>query len=101
MHSRLTLHEELVGVLGSRNVYFQPPENLKMNYPCIVYERHGIDDTFADNDIYLQPYQYRIIVIDDDPDSEIVAKMAKFRNAKFIRHFVSEKLNHDIFDIYY
>ena len=101
MRSRLTLHEELCEVLGSRYVYFQPPEDLKMNYPCIVYERHGMNDTFADNDIYLKPCQYRITVIDDDPDSEIVDKISKFHNAKFIRHFVSANLNHDIFDIYY
>lgn len=101
MPSRTDLHAELVALLGSRYVYFQPPESIKMNYPCIVYERHDIDNTFADNDNYLQSYQYRLTVIDKDPDSEIVQKVAKFRNSKFIRHFVSDNLNHDIFDIYY
>lgn len=101
MRSRLTLHEELVSILGSRYVYFQPPESIKLTYPCIVYERYDIVNTFADDDVYLDPRQYRITVIDKNPDSEIVNRMAKFRNAKFVKHMVSDNLNHDIFNIYY
>ena len=32
MDRRLKLHEELCDILGSRNVYFQPPETVKMKY---------------------------------------------------------------------
>lgn len=101
MRSRLRLHEELVNVLGSRCVYFQPPESLKLTYPCIIYERHDISNTFADDDIYLDPRQYRVTVVDPNPDSEIVNKMAKFKMAKFVKHTVIDNLNHDIFNIYY
>ena len=101
MHSRLTLHEELVEILGTRYVYFQPPESIKMNYPCIVYERYDISNTYADDDIYIQPRQYRVTVIDKNPDSQIVDKMAKFKTARFIRHYVADNLNHDTFNIYY
>ena len=52
MASRLELHEALCKVLGSRNVYFQPPEDIKMNYPAIEYSRASIDNTFANNDVY-------------------------------------------------
>ena len=58
MASRLKLHEELVEVLGSRYVYFQPPESIKMNYPAIVYERYDIPNRSANNDIYLQSVKY-------------------------------------------
>ena len=34
------------------NVYFQPPENVKLIYPCIIYSRTRIDGTFANNDVY-------------------------------------------------
>ncbi len=101
MHSRLTLHEELVQVLGSRYVYFQPPESIKLTYPCIIYERYDISNTFADDDVYLQPRQYRVTVVDQNPDSEIVTKMSKFKTARFIRHQVVNNLNHDTFNIYY
>jgi len=33
MGTRLELQNLLENILGSRNVYFQPPENLKLNYP--------------------------------------------------------------------
>ena len=39
---RLQLHEILVGILGNENVYFQPPANLVMQYPCIRYERMSV-----------------------------------------------------------
>lgn len=101
MQNRIILHQKLVDILGSRYVYFQPPETIKMHYPCIVYERSDISNTHADDDIYIQPRQYRVTVIDEDPDSEIVTKMSKFRTARFINHQVVDNLNHDTFNIYY
>lgn len=101
MRSRLTLHEELVNILGSNFVYFQPPESIKLKYPCIIYERRDISNTFADNDQYVQPRQYEITIIDEDPDSEIVDRMAKFPMSRFVKHLVVDNLNHDIFNVYY
>ena len=35
------LQEVLQGILGNDGkAYFQPPENLKLKYPCIVFERN-------------------------------------------------------------
>lgn len=101
MRNRTQLHSMLVKILGSRNVYFQPPETIKMKYPCIIYERHDINNTYANNDVYLDPRQYRVTIIDPDPDSDIVNKMAKFKTARFVKHLVVDNLNHDIFNIYY
>lgn len=101
MGSRLELHEELKEILGSKYVYFQPPESIKMVYPCIVYERYDINNVFADDDIYIQPRQYRVTVIDENPDSDIVTRMSKFKTARFNRHYVANNLNHDVFNIYY
>ncbi len=39
----------LVSLLGSDNVYFQPPPTVKMQYPCIVYKRDYLNTEFADN----------------------------------------------------
>lgn len=101
MGSRLDLHEELCTLLGSRNVYYQPPETVKMHYPAIVYSRNNLDNTFADNDIYMQDKRYEITVIDKNPDSEIVERMSRFHNPIFARHFCNDNLNHDTFYIYY
>lgn len=101
MRHRLELHEILCGVLGSRHVYYQPPENVRMEYPAIVYSRNDIENTFAENSVYKQDHQYQIIVIDKDPDSEIVSAVSGLPMCRFNRHYESENLNHDVFTIYY
>lgn len=101
MASRLKLHEELVEVLGSRYVYFQPPESIKMKYPAIVYERSDIPNRFANDNVYLQAIKYKVTVVDRDPDSEIVSRMSKFKTSRFDKHYVVDGLNHDVFTIYY
>lgn len=101
MANRLELHEILCGILRSRNVYFQPPESLKMQYPAIVYSRDDIQNTFADDVVYMQKHVYQVIVIDKDPDSEIVEKVSKLPACRFDRHYISDNLNHDSFLLYF
>lgn len=98
---RLELQTLLEGLLESRNVYFQPPSSVRMNYPAIVYSRDDIWNNHADNLAYMQTTAYQVTVIDRDPDSEIVEKVAKLPLCSFDRHFVSENLNHDVFILYY
>lgn len=101
MANRLDLQAELEELLGSRNVYFQPPASVRINYPAIVYTRSDIDNTFADNSVYMQSHFYEVTVIDEDPDSKIVEAVSKLPTCRFSRHFTSENLNHDTFIIYY
>lgn len=83
------------------NVYFQPPSNVQMKYPCIVYQRSRIDTKFAGDNPYLQFRRYTATVIDPDPDSGIVDAVASLPKCTFSTHFVTENLNHDVFDIEY
>ena len=101
MASRLNLHTKLEELLGTENVYFQPPESIKMQYPAIVYSLSNIQNTFADNTVYSQSYFYEVTVIDYNPDSEIAITLSKLPKVRFNRHFKSDKLNHYVFTIYY
>lgn len=101
MATRVDLQNVLEELFGSRNVYYQPPESLKMNYPAIVYARKTIDNSYANNSVYKQNYAYEITVIDKNPDSEIVNKVSKLPTCRFDRHFKSDNLNHDVFTLYY
>ena len=101
MENRLALHEELCNILGSRNVYFQPPENIKINYPAIVYSRDKIENLHADDIVYKQNKSYQITVIDRDPDSEVVNKISQLPMCAHNTNFVSDNLNHDVFTLYY
>lgn len=98
---RLELQSMLETLLGSRNVYFQPPMNIQMTYPAIVYELSDINNTFANDDVYVSTRKYSITVIDEDPDSDITTKVSKLPTCRFNRHFESDNLNHDTFTIFY
>lgn len=107
MHKRLELHDILCEIInitepnGDRHTYYQPPESIKMNYPAIVYSRKSIDNVHANNSIYRQSNAYEVIVIDEDPDSEIVSKVSKLPTCRHDRHYESDNLNHDVFTLYY
>ena len=100
--SRLKLHEELCTLLGSRNVYFQPPESIKMKYPCIVYSLSNLDYKHANNGVYKSTKAYEVIIIDPDPDGNIYDKLPEhFQMCRFNREYTADDLNHYAFTIFY
>lgn len=105
MASRLELHEEFCTVLGSRNVYFQTPENVKMEYSptgAIRYKLAGKDLKRANNKIYLSTNQYEGVVITRDPDTTIPDKILNhFEMCSFGRPYTADKLNHYPFTLHY
>ena len=101
MGLRTDLQEILEGILGSKNVYFQPPSTTIMRYPCIVYERSNALKESADNQSYLYEHRYTVTVIDQDPDSVIPDKVAALPKCVYDRFFTSANLNHDVFSLYF
>ena len=100
MKRRLELHEDLCNVLGTRNVYFQPPESVKMQYPAIVYSLKDIESKFANDVAYIVTPGYEATLIVKEPDSEYVDKLLKLPYSKFDRFFRSDNLNHYRFTLY-
>lgn len=98
---REELQDILESILTSSNVYFQPPETVKMTYPCIVYSRLSGDTKFAGDKPYSFRILYQVIVIDKDPDSVYPARVASLPECVFDRHYTSNNLNHDVFNVYY
>lgn len=98
---RLELQASLEALLGTDKVYFQPPPNVQMVYPCIVYERDAAVTQFADNYPYRYTKRYQVTVIAGDPDSDIPDKVAKLPMCTFNRRFSAENLNHDVYDLYF
>lgn len=101
MASRLELQTELEGLLGSRNVYFQPPTSVQMKYPAIKYRLYDIDKDHADNMPYKQLKSYEVILIDPDPDSEYVDELIQLPYCSFDRYYPADNLNHYVFTLYY
>lgn len=100
MDRRLELHALLLS-LGTANVYFQPPANLQMKYPAIVYQRDNAVSEFANNEPYRYTKRYQVTVIDRDPDSPIPDKVAALPTSSFRRNFAADNLNHDVFTLYF
>lgn len=100
---RLELNELFVSMLdGRRNVYFQPPNNTKMQYPCIVYNREKADIKFADNALYLFKQRYQVTLISMDPDSSVLfQQIILLPMTVHDRSFAVDNLNHDVFTLYF
>lgn len=102
MASRLELHEELCEILGSRNVYFQAPSSVKMQYDAIRYELSDKDLKRANDRIYQKTNQYSGVVITRDPDTTIPDEiLSHFEMCSFGRPYTSDNLNHYPFTLYY
>jgi hypothetical protein len=101
MAQRLELQSLLENILGSENVYFQPPNNLNMSYPNIVYQRDDYAVKYADNNTYDRQARFQVTVIDRDPDSLIPDKIADLPLCSFDRFFIADNLNHNVFNLFF
>lgn len=98
--TRLEVQQLLESTLGSRYVYFQPPETLRMSYPAIVYHLDNIVNRNADDLTYLFDKRYQIVAISADPDDEIVENLNALPMCSFQRSYRSDNLNHWVFSLY-
>ena len=101
MARRLELQRALESILGSKNVYFQPPSTLVMKYPCIVYRLQNIQKIFADDAHYLHRKQYMVTLITKDPVSPTIDALMTFDKMVFDRHYSADNLNHYVYRINY
>lgn len=83
------------------NVYFQPPANVQMTYPAVVYERNRADTKYADGKPYTVTKQYSLKLICRNPDETIFEALAALPMCGHERFYVVDNLNHDVFNIYF
>ena len=98
---RLILQNELEELMGNRHVYYDPPENLKMEYPAIRYSKSKIDRRHANDKIYKKMTRYELIVISRKPDSPVIDDLLELPYCSYDRHYVSDNLHHDVLTLYY
>lgn len=101
------LHDILCDVLGdsfedgTSHCYYEPPANIKMKYPCIVYEYNNSQNVYADNKIYKKARNYTVTIIDEDPDSKIRDRMDGIDYCTSVRSFVNDGLHHYVYSLYF
>lgn len=99
---RLQFDQELRDILGTTNVYFQPPTTLQMKYPCIIYFKTSLPARYANNLVYQYKQGYTVTYVSKDPDDEKPYDILKhFQYAKPDSFYKSENLNHTKLTIFY
>lgn len=83
------------------SVYFQPPSNVVMQYPCITYQRYDGVSFYADNATYAMFKSYQVTVIDANPDSLIPDKVEKLPLCSHNRFYIVNNLNHNVYNLYF
>lgn len=101
MGTRLELQSKLEELLGSRHVYYQPPESVKMEYPAIRYSKSKITTRKSNNSTYKQNVRYDIIVIDKKPDNPVINKLLELPYCSYDRNYKADNLNHDSLTLYF
>lgn len=98
---RSDLQTILEGIMGNYAVYFQPPDDIYMDYPCIVYERSNEDVDYANNKRYKNMYNYTLTLLDHDPDSEFIEKISELDYCRLVRDFSQNNIYHYVFELYF
>lgn len=101
MADRLELQSLLEELLGSRNVYYMPPESVKMQYDAIRYTKQNIVKDYASDGVYSMRDYYELTVIARKPDHPVIKKLLALPYCSYSRHYVADNLNHDVLSIYY
>ena len=101
MADRLELHSVLQELLGSSNVYYQPPESIKMQYDAIRYSKKTIDSKYANDRKYSMIDYYEVIVISRLPDNPVIKKLLSLPYCSYDRHYIADNLHHDVLTIYW
>lgn len=101
MADRLELHSVLQELLGSSNVYYQPPESIKMQYDAIRYSKKTIDSKYANDRKYSMIDCYEVMVISRLPDNPVIKKLLSLPYCSYDRHYIADNLHHDVLTIYW
>lgn len=97
---RVKVSQMLHSVLGSNNVYFDPPESVKMKYPAIVYKRAKTNTISADNKKFIYYDRYEVTFIRKDADNDVVDAILEFPYCEHNSQYKASDLYHDVFTLY-
>lgn len=93
--------QDAIAKEAEEHVHFQPPPSVHLSYPCIVYSISNIDIRHANNHPYKTEIAYKVVLIDEDPDTELRKELEKIPRARFSAFYTSENLNHFVYTIYH
>lgn len=99
IQSREDVNDLLSELLGDEDrVYFNRPEDLKLTYPCILYEIDDYNIIHADNYPYLAFDKYQVTYIyQHESEKALVDKLMATKGFSFDRFYNADNLYHAVF----
>lgn len=101
MASRLELQTTFEEMLGTRNVYYQTPSNVTMQYDAIRYSLSSINTRYANDKKYKNMKCYDVVVISRRPDPAVINKILELPYSSLGRPYVADNLYHYPITLYY
>lgn len=86
-------------------LYYDPPSETLMSYPCIRVTHDDLNIIHANNKKYSMMMSYTLTYLNEESvdvglDS-ITSKIINLEYCTFNRHYVSDNIHHYVFKIYY
>lgn len=94
MDDRMKLQDELQSIMGDSMVCYQPPESVKLSYPCVVYMLDNVVAYHADDRAYRRTNRYSVTLMTKNPVPDELEQLLDLQGASFDRHFVSDNIHH-------
>lgn len=79
------------------HVYFDPPESIKMTYPCFVYHFIGSDTLYANGKPYVNSEEYSVRYITKKADPDLPKAIMELPYVSFESHYTADNLHHFMF----
>lgn len=82
--------------------YYSPPENIKMEYPCIVYKKELNPLDTANDGRYFNYNKYQLMIMDRRLDNPIIDDILdKFNTSMYVNEYWTDGIHHTIIELYY
>ena len=98
------LRDQLYLIHDTENVYYDPPESIRMDFPCFRFELNNLDVKHADNKAYSKKPRWAVTYITRDIEEiEQVAEemLEHFKYCNFDTSFRADNLEHAVFNLYF
>jgi hypothetical protein len=101
--NRLFLHSLLETTFPDVTIYYRPPGNILLEYPCIVYERKAFEPTFANTAAYIVGTRFQLSFLSQLPGYSSVQSLYALHGQGLIvtssDSYENDDIVHDVFSI--
>jgi len=95
---RIKFHNKLLSILPGVKIYYNPPDNIKIQYPAIIYKDSSIKSVRADNIKYITSPGYKVTYISSNPIDPNISILLK--NLNMLEYSNSYYLNNNKYTVF-